>query len=79
VAVAALAVNFHTWDLGPRVIAGCANSLAEPNWEKRAREEQLKAIEANDGRLQVAHLLAAVKSLFGDDEAPEAGDSRKAA
>jgi N-6 DNA methylase len=75
VAVAALAVNFHAWSLGPRVVVACANALAEPDWEKRAREEQLGAIEANDRRFAVARLLVEARSLFDGDERPEGDDS----
>jgi N-6 DNA Methylase len=78
VAVAALAVNLHVWDLGPRVVVGCANVLAEGDWEKRAREEQLAAIERNDRHIAMAHLIAEARSLFGDD-GPEADEPRWAA
>jgi len=70
VAVAALAVNFHAWDLGPRVVVGCANVLTEGNWEVRARAEQLEAIEANDRRFQMARLFVAAQSLLGGSDGP---------
>lgn len=79
VAVAALAVNFHLWGLGPRVVVGRANTLVEPDWDKRAREEQLAAIEANDHRFAMARLLVEARSLFGGQEGPEADDRRRAA
>ncbi len=46
VAVAGLAVNAHVWDLGIRVVIGCANTLAEGDWDRRALAEQKAAIEA---------------------------------
>jgi hypothetical protein len=45
VAVAGLAVNVHVWDLGAGVVVGCANTLAEGDWDRRAVEEQKAAIE----------------------------------
>lgn len=79
VAVAALAVNFHVWDLGPRVVVGCANSLTEADWEVRARNEQLEAIEANDRRFQMARLFVAAQSLLGGSDGPDEDEARRAA
>jgi hypothetical protein len=78
VAVAALAVNFHVWDLGPRVLIGCANALTEADWQVRARKEQLEAIEANDRRFQMARLFVAAQSLLRGD-GPDEDQAKRAA
>lgn len=61
VVVAGLVVNAHVWDLGPRVVIGCADSLAEPDWGVRAIEEQQEAIAAQRSRMIGAALLAALR------------------
>lgn len=72
VAVAALAVNFHVWDLGPRVVVGCANTLVEGDWDRRAIEEQKTAIEAQRSRMSVASMLALLRAREKrDDSEPE--------
>jgi hypothetical protein len=43
--VAGLAVNCHVWGLGPNVIIGVADTLAEPDWQARAWQAQTGAIE----------------------------------
>jgi len=58
VVVSGLAVNMHLWDLGPHVVVGCANVLAEPDWETRARAEQRAAVEQHNARVLVARFLA---------------------
>jgi hypothetical protein len=79
VAVAALAVNVHGWDLGRQVVVGCANVLTEANWEVRAQAEQREAIEANHRRFQVARLFVAARSVLGElDESSEVEDERAA-
>ena len=47
-AVAVTAVNCHLWDLGPHVVIGIADSIAEPGWPKRAWAEQQAAINLRD-------------------------------
>lgn len=59
IAVAALAVNAHLWELGSHVVLARANVLTEPDWPERAREEQAQALRDYDLRLTVARLLAA--------------------
>jgi N-6 DNA methylase len=46
VAVAGLAVNFSIWRLGVHVVIGCANTLTEGDWDRRALAEQKAAVEA---------------------------------
>lgn len=58
VVVAALAVNAHVWDLGPRVLIGCAHVLKEPDWKVRAAEEQRTAVELQETLAAAATLLA---------------------
>ena len=58
VVVAGLSVNVHVWNLGPRVVIGCANALAEPDWVVRAAEEQRVAIETHEMLVTGAALLA---------------------
>ncbi|MBS1861885.1 MAG: N-6 DNA methylase [Actinobacteria bacterium] len=67
VAVAGLAVNAHIWGLGPQVVIGCADSLAEPDWEVRALREQREAIEAQGSRMKMAQTLAAMKALLAGE------------
>jgi hypothetical protein len=67
VAVAGLAVNAHIWGLGPKVVIGCADSLAEPNWGQRALREQREAIEAQRSRLKTAQALSAMKVLLAGE------------
>lgn len=79
VAVAALSVNFHAWDLGPRVVIGCANALTEADWEVRARKEQLEAIEANDRRFLMARFFVAGRSLLSGSDGADEGEAKRAA
>jgi N-6 DNA Methylase len=74
VVVSGLAVNMHLWDLGPHVVVGCANVLAEPDWETRARAEQNAAIDQHNTRLLVARFLAAERLLTAAAE--QAGQTR---
>lgn len=67
VAVAGLAVNAHIWGLGRQVVIGCANTLAEPDWEVRALREQREAIEAQRSRLKTAQTLSAMKVLLAGE------------
>jgi hypothetical protein len=67
VAVAGLAVNAHIWGLGPQVVIGCADSLAEPDWEQRALREQREAIEAQRSRVKTAEALGAMKMLLAGE------------
>lgn len=69
VAAAGLAVNAHIWGLGRRVVIGCANSLAEREWEVRARRERQGAIEAQRSRVKSAEMIAAMRALL-DGGAP---------
>ena len=70
VVVAALAVNAHVWDLGPRVLIGCANVLTEPDWKVRTAEEQRTAVELQE-------TLAAGATLLAVTEAAEHADRSK--
>jgi N-6 DNA Methylase len=70
VVVAALAVNAHVWDLGPRVLIGCTNVLTEPDWKARAAEEQQAAVA-------VQETLAAGATLLAVAEAAERPDRSK--
>jgi hypothetical protein len=63
VVVAGLAVNMHLWDLGPHVVVGCANVLAEGDWQDRALTEQHAAIEQHNACVLVARVLAADRLL----------------
>jgi hypothetical protein len=58
---AALAVNCHLWGLGPRVIIGAADTLADPAWPARARAEQLAAIEQRDSLLSLTAAFAVMR------------------
>jgi hypothetical protein len=58
---AALAVNCHLWGLGPKVIIGAADTLADPAWPSRARAEQLAAIKQRDSMLRLTAMFAAVR------------------
>jgi hypothetical protein len=68
VAVAGLAVNAHVWGLGCQVVIGCADSLAEPDWEVRALREQRAAIDAQRSRVRTAAALGAMKVLRAGEE-----------
>jgi hypothetical protein len=59
---AALAVNCHVWGLGPNVIVGVADSLAEPDWPARAWRAQKGAIEHAADLWQAAAGLAALRA-----------------
>jgi hypothetical protein len=61
IAVAGLAVNAHIWGLGPQVVIGCADSLAEPDWVERAAREQREAIEAQALRVKTVAALGALE------------------
>lgn len=64
VAVAGLAVNAHIWGLGHQVVIGCADSLAEPDWEVRALREQREAIDAQRLRVRTVESLGAIRALL---------------
>lgn len=75
VSVAGLAVNCYLWGLGPHVIIGVANSLADPEWPQRAWKEQQQVIEHRDEiaaqlrtRLAVDRVMALLKGEL--DEMP---------
>lgn len=70
VVVAGLAVNMHLWDLGPHVVVGCANVLAEGDWQDRALAEQNAAIEQHHACVLVARFLAADRLLTATAETP---------
>lgn len=67
VVVAALAVNAHIWDLGPRVLIGCANVLTEPDWKVRAAEEQRTAVGLQETLAAGATLLAVTEAAGRSD------------
>lgn len=67
VLVAALAVNVHIWDLGPRVLLGCADAIMEPRWQVRAAEEQHAAVQVRDGLTAGVRLLAVAKAAQNPD------------
>jgi hypothetical protein len=58
VVVSGLAVNMHLWDLGPHVVVGCADILAEGDWAARAIAGQHAAIEQHNARVLAARFLA---------------------
>lgn len=72
VVVAALAVNVHLWELGPRVLIGCANVLAEPDWRVRAAEEQRTAVVVLETLETGVTLLAAADSA---SKSPDRGEA----
>jgi hypothetical protein len=54
VAVACMAVNVHLWDLGTRVVLGCADTLdSRDDWIDRALRERQAALQ----RAEIAQLL----------------------
>jgi hypothetical protein len=59
VAVAALAVNAHLWDLGPNVVLGCVDVLAEPDWTREAIKAQARELELRRGYEIAARYLVA--------------------
>lgn len=74
-AVACLAVNCHVWDLGPRVVIGIADSLAEPGWPERAWREQQEVTRQRDEQMKLARSLAMFRHVLsgealGPDPAP---------
>ncbi len=70
VAVAGLAVNAHIWGLGRQVVIGCADSLAEPDWQVRALHEQQVAMEAQESRTRASRSLAAMELQMAETESP---------
>jgi hypothetical protein len=56
--VAVSAVNCHLWDLGPHVVIGVADSIAEPDWPQRAWAEQQAAIAQRDDVGRAKAMLA---------------------
>ena len=60
--VAVTAVNCHLWGLGPRVVIGVADSIAdsiaEPGWPERAWVEQQAVIAHRDDIVQAEAMLA---------------------
>jgi hypothetical protein len=75
VAVAALAVNCHLWGLGRQVVIGCADTLAEPDWEVRALREREEAVAAQSARMRTAYAIGAARELLEalPGEGPEEG------
>lgn len=71
VSVAGLAVNCHLWGLGPRVIIGVANSLSDPEWDKRAWQEQQEVIAHRDQQLRTARMLKVIRDMSALVEAAE--------
>ncbi|HWC48513.1 MAG TPA: N-6 DNA methylase, partial [Solirubrobacterales bacterium] len=67
VAVAGLAVNAHIWGFGRQVVIGCADSLAEPDWEVRALREQREAVEAQISRVKAVEAIAAMRALLAGE------------
>jgi hypothetical protein len=72
VAVAGLAVNCHLWDLGPHVIIGVADTLADPGWPDRTWKEQQEVTEHRDQLLGQARMLAMFRALLAGDARPAA-------
>jgi hypothetical protein len=75
VAMAGLAVNAYLWGLGPHVILGVADTLREPLWPDRAREEQLAAYEERGSLaswLKWARAFHALESLIAGKPAAAA-------
>jgi len=68
VSVAGLCVNVHLWQLGRRVVIGCADSLAEPDWYVRAWDEQKTAVEQHAATVRIARMFALLR---GDDPPAE--------
>lgn len=73
-AIAALAVNATLWELGPNVILGVANTLANPDWTDRALAERNEAVQIAQ-TLHAAHqagrMLTALDALtidYGDND-----------
>jgi N-6 DNA Methylase len=66
-AVACLAVNCHVWDLGPRVVIGIADTLAEPDWPERAWREQQEVIAQRDEQARLARSLAMFRRILTGD------------
>lgn len=61
---ACAAVNAIVWDLGPRCLIGCADSLAPDDDYENTRTEALDAFEQRDRYLDTAHSLVAVRRAF---------------
>jgi hypothetical protein len=74
IAVAALAVNVHLWDLGPQVVIGHADTLAEPDWHVRAVAERDRAVKEHNFRVTAALFLALDRLIT--DAASEAAGAR---
>jgi hypothetical protein len=78
IAVACMAVNVHLWELGPRVVLGCADTLdSRDDWIARALRERRAALQ----RAEIAQLLGlsymvALVAVSGppDGENPEGDD-----
>ncbi|GIG57132.1 hypothetical protein Lfu02_15040 [Longispora fulva] len=67
-AVAALAINAHLWDLGPRVLFATANTLSEPDWIPRA----LAARDAALFEIKAVRMMATLRHLTTPtDDSPE--------
>ncbi|MGW3101285.1 N-6 DNA methylase [Streptomyces sp. NPDC001100] len=58
------AVNAIIWDLGPRCLIGCADSLAPDDDYAKTRAEALEAFEERDQYLGTAHSLVAFRRAF---------------
>lgn len=71
-AIAVLAVNATLWELGPNVILGVADTLANPDWAERALAERNEAVEISRTLHAVQQALRLLTDL--DALAIEHGD-----
>lgn len=74
---AGLAVNCYLWGLGPHVITGVADSLADPAWPQRAWNEQQQVTEHRDSiaaqlraRLAIDRFMALLSGAPAEMPAP---------
>ncbi|MFF2650410.1 N-6 DNA methylase [Streptomyces sp. NPDC058045] len=58
------AINAIIWDLGPRCLIGCADSLAPEDDCAKTRAEALEAFKERDRYVGAAHSLAAFRRAF---------------
>lgn len=61
VPVAGLAVNAYLWGLGPHVILGVADTLANPSWYEQAWQDQLETIQERDRLRKELIMLLAIR------------------
>jgi hypothetical protein len=71
VAVACLAVNCSVWRLGPNVLIGVADTLAEKDFEVRFAADRRAAIGEAGSLLKQARMLAAFNALFTPPPGPD--------